>query len=60
MQTKWVKEMQTSLMSLDAFTWHCRDNYRRSGEILLWSRVQQSRLSISATGRRLERGGTLV
>jgi hypothetical protein len=22
MQTKWVKEMQTSLMSLDAFTYH--------------------------------------
>jgi hypothetical protein len=26
MQTKWVKEMQTSLMSLDAFTEHRQDN----------------------------------
>jgi hypothetical protein len=30
MQTKWVKEMQTSLMSFDAFTLHRRTIHRRS------------------------------
>jgi hypothetical protein len=34
--------------------------HRRSGAILLWIRLQQPRLLISTTGRRLERGGALV
>jgi hypothetical protein len=37
-----------------------RTIHRRSGAILLWVRVQEPRLSISTTGRRLERGGALA
>jgi hypothetical protein len=35
MQTKWVKEMQTSVMCLDTFTKYYWTIHRRSGAILL-------------------------